>query len=113
MNYKILIIIGLGIVIGLVLYNNSLHEPFEASMDESTTDTSNDNNEPEIPVSPHKLLYKDFIRTDCKNDYCCEDGMIFNKELGVCIKKNDSYYISEFNAIGVEPVPPPKIEDLR
>ena len=30
MNYKILIGIGIGIVIGLVLYNNSLHEPFEA-----------------------------------------------------------------------------------
>ena len=107
MNYRIPIFVGLFFIIGLLLYNNKLQESFESD----ETEVSNEDREVSFmtPVS----LYKAYMDTSCKNNYCCEDGMTFNEELGVCLKNNDSSYLSEFHALGTPPIPPPKLAELR
>jgi hypothetical protein len=52
-------------------------------------------------------IYQAYMNTDCKNNFCCEDGMTYNEELGVCIKNNDNSYLNEFNALG--PTPPERL----
>ncbi len=52
-------------------------------------------------------IYNAYMKTDCKNNFCCEDGMTYSEELGVCIKNNDNSYLNEFNALG--PTPPERL----
>jgi hypothetical protein len=134
MNY-ILAIIGVLIIIGLLYYNNRLCESF----DSETSELPKTANEPEPTISKPTLsepadyipgdyidetpkkpaitnqlsLYKAYMDTNCKNNYCCEDGMTFNEDLGVCIKNNDSSYLSEFHVLGTSHLSPPKINDLK
>ncbi len=80
--------------------NHSIYENFSNNTDEKTDD-SNINTEEVINTQTN--IYKAFNNTECKNDYCCDDGMTFSPELGVCIKNNDNSYLNEFNVFGVTP----------
>ena len=134
MTYLV-IIIALLLICGLLYYNNKLSESFKGEMDvpsrqvsepEPTVSKAN-HSEPaqytqnqkedvveDKPVLRNPLtLYKAYMDTNCKNNYCCVDGMTFSEELGVCIKNNDSSYLSEFHALGYVPISPPKVDDLR
>jgi hypothetical protein len=131
----ILAIIGVFIIIGLLYYNNRLYESFDSETSEPPKTTSepeptiskpslsepadyaagdsNDETPPKPAITNQLSLYKAYMDTNCKNNYCCEDGMTFNEDLGVCIKNNDSSYLSEFHALGTSHTPPPKLDDLR
>jgi len=131
----LLIIIAVLLIGGLLYYNNKLSESFEGEMDapkhqisepEPTISKANNSQPAEYtqnqteeevddkPVLINPLtLYKAYMDTNCKNNYCCVDGMTFSEQLGVCIKNNDSSYLSEFHALGTTPISPPKIDDLR
>ena len=134
MTYLV-IIIALFLICGLLYYNNKLSESFEGEMDapnrqvsepEPTVSKANysepaeytqNQTEEEVddkPVLKNPLtLYKAYMDTTCKNNYCCADGMTFSEELGVCIKNNDSSYLSEFHVLGHAHISPPKVDDLR
>jgi hypothetical protein len=131
----LLAITGVLIIIGLLYYNNRLYESFDSETSKPPKTAS----EPEPTISKPALsepadyvpgdsidetpkkptitnqlsLYKAYMDTNCKNNYCCEDGMTFNEDLGVCIKNNDSSYLSEFHVFGTSQLPQPKINDLR
>jgi len=137
MTYSV-IIIAIFFIGALIYYNNKLRESFEGAMAESPRQISDP--EPIVSKANHShpaeytpseteeavetsdnipglrnplTLYKGYMDTNCKNNYCCEDGMTFSEELGVCIKNNDSSYLSEFHALGTTPISPPKVNDLR
>ena len=64
-------------------------------------------NEESVNNQPKMNIYQAYMNTDCKNNFCCEDGMTYSEELGVCIKNNDNSYLNEFNALG--PTPPERL----
>jgi len=72
----------------------------------TNTDVDKTNIEP-VNDKPNMNIYKAYMNTDCKNNFCCEDGMTYSEELGVCIKNNDNSYLNEFNALG--PTPPERL----
>jgi len=71
------------------------------NVDVDITDEESINNQPKMNI------YQAYMNTDCKNNFCCEDGMTYSEELGVCIKNNDNSYLNEFNALG--PTPPERL----
>jgi len=84
----------------------------KADSDNTNIDVDITNDEPvndepvnDEPVNdePVMNIYKAYMNTDCKNNFCCEDGMTYSEELGVCIKNNDNSYLNEFNALGPTP----------
>ena len=83
----------------------------DANIDVDKTNDEPVNDEPvnDEPVNdePVMNIYKAYMNTDCKNNFCCEDGMTYSEELGVCIKNNDNSYLNEFNALG--PTPPERL----
>jgi hypothetical protein len=134
MTYLV-IIFAIILIGGLLYYNNKLRESFEGegtdprlrvSEPEPSVSKANHSEPAEYthsqtqeeadnkPVLRNPLtLYKAYMDTNCKNNSCCADGMTFSEELGVCIKNNDSSYLSEFHALGTTPVSPPNVDDLR
>ena len=72
----------------------------------TTTNVVESENKQKITES-RMNVYKAFMDTDCKNNFCCEDGMTFSEEMGVSIKNNDNSYLNEFNALG--PTPPERL----
>lgn len=68
----------------------------------TNVDTDKTNLEP-VNDKPAMNIYQAYMNTDCKNNFCCEDGMTYSEELGVCIKNNDNSYLNEFNALGSTP----------
>lgn len=72
----------------------------------NNVDVDNTNVE-SVNDEPVMNIYQAYMNTDCKNNFCCEDGMTYSEELGVCIKNNDNSYLNEFNALG--PPPPERL----
>ena len=72
----------------------------------NNVDVDNTNVE-SVNDEPVMNIYQAYMNTDCKNNFCCEDGMTYSEELGVCIKNNDNSYLNEFNALG--PTPPERL----
>ena len=61
----------------------------------NNVDVDNTNVE-SVNDEPVMNIYQAYMNTDCKNNFCCEDGMTYSEELGVCIKNNDNSYLEEF-----------------
>tara|TARA_B100000131_G_C17880681_1_gene518186 strand:+ start:223 stop:660 length:438 start_codon:yes stop_codon:yes gene_type:complete len=87
-------------------YNYVIPSSTPAEYKGTTTNVVESENKQKITES-RMNVYKAFMDTDCKNNFCCEDGMTFSEELGVCIKNNDNSYLNEFNALG--PTPPERL----
>lgn len=134
---KLLILISLSIVAFFIYKLFHYKEPFNPNISYTEKDTENDpkpynfvvppltpavykennnvdsdnaNIEP-VNDKPSMNIYKAYMNTDCKNNFCCEDGMTYSEELGVCIKNNDNSYLNEFNALG--PTPPERLNSKQ
>ena len=126
---KLLILISLSIVAFFIYKLFHYKEPFNPNISYTEKDTENtpkpynfvvppltpatykENNNVDVDNTnvesvndePVMNIYQAYMNTDCKNNFCCEDGMTYSEELGVCIKNNDNSYLNEFNALGPTP----------
>jgi len=88
-------------------FTPSPFSPMDTNVESSYTQTTenenavNESNSDNIIVRPN--IYDSYINTDFKNNYGCDDGMVFDEHLGVCLSVNDNAYLNEFNVIGVMP----------